>query len=285
MHAPPSRELSVKLTTVLACGLAALSFPVGCHSPTDGSIAPLLTLEQTIVFWNAKSRGDWTLDALVEDVWFESADGTCLNGWYAAASQPRAVVLFMHGNAGNITDLRPVLRVFRDRLNCSILVFDYRGYGRSDGHPSEPGVCADARAARSWLAKKTSVPETAIVLVGHSLGGGVAVDLAAREGARGLVLQSTFSTLPDAAQSHVPVRSLMHMKFDSMSKISHYHGPLLQSHGDADRVIPYALGCKLFAAANEPKEFITIAGGGHSDLLTADYVAALDHFLASLPQQ
>ena len=145
--------------------------------------------------------------------------------------------------------------------------FDYRGYGRSEGTPSEAGVLADARAARTWLARRAGIGENQIVLMGRSLGGAVAVDLAA-DGARGLVLESTFTSMPEvghAAMPWLPVRTLMQTQFNSLAKISNYHGPLLQSHGTADRLIPYAMGRQLFEGANEPKQFIAIAGGDHND--------------------
>jgi fermentation-respiration switch protein FrsA (DUF1100 family) len=266
-----------------SCILILVCF-AGCLSISDCGDSPLIALEKSCVFWPvAYPLGDWTLDPGVEDVWFLSADGTRLHGWYAAAPHPRAVVLFAHGNAGNITDSRPILHLFRDELNASILIFDYRGYGKSDGKPSELGLLDDARAGRLWLAQQEGKPESDIVLVGHSLGGGIVVDLAARDGARGLVLMSTFTSLPDAAESHVPLSKLMHMRFDSLSKISDYHGPLLQAHGDADKVIPFALGRTLFDAANEPKQFVPIPGGNHNDLPTPIFIKALNHFLAALP--
>jgi fermentation-respiration switch protein FrsA (DUF1100 family) len=121
--------------------------------------------------------------------------------------------------------------------------------------------------------------------MGRSLGGGVAVDLAAADGARALVLESTFTTLPEAGHSLVPwlpVRTLMQAQFNSLAKIGKYHGPLLQSHGTADRLVPYALGRQLFDAANEPKEFVDIPGGGHNDLPTEPYYSALRAFLDKL---
>jgi fermentation-respiration switch protein FrsA (DUF1100 family) len=111
------------------------------------------------------------------------------------------------------------------------------------------------------------------------------VDLAARDGARGLVLENTFSSLPDAAASHfklLPVRRLMTTRLDSAAKIRDYHGPLLQTHGDADRVIPFELGKRLFEAANEPKQFVAVPGGGHNDPPSREYLQALDRFLDDL---
>jgi fermentation-respiration switch protein FrsA (DUF1100 family) len=114
----------------------------------------------------------------------------------------------------------------------------------------------------------------------------VAVDLAAADGARGLILLNTFNSLPDAASIHypwVPVRWLMRSRFDSAAKIARYHGPLLQTHGDRDDIVPLALGKQLFAAANEPKRFVLVPGGGHNDPLSPAFVSALDEFLESLP--
>jgi len=196
------------------------------------------------------------------------------------------VVLYAGGNAETIAGNRWLLQLFRDKLGCSILIFDYRGYGQSEGTPSERGILADARAARHWLADRAGVAEADIVLVGHSLGGGVMVDLAARDGARALVLENTFSSLPDVASRHIkflPVRLMMTTRLDSRSKIRDYRGPLLQTHGDADRVIPFDLGRRLFDGANEPKKFVAIPGGGHNDPPTREYLEALDQFLGSLP--
>jgi fermentation-respiration switch protein FrsA (DUF1100 family) len=275
-----------KAVTCAAICLLAIIGQTGCTSLPGSSAFSGPTLEQAIVFQpRVYPEGHWSPVPDTEEAWFDSPDGTRLHGWFAESREPRAVVLYCHGNAGNVTHRRDVLTLFRDQLNCSILVFDYRGYGRSEGKPTEEGVLADARAARKWLAARAGVREVDIVLVGHSLGGGVAVDLAARDGARGLVLENTFTSLPDVAFAHIPVlpfRLLMHSRLDSLAKISHYRGPLLIKHGDADETVPYNLGKRLFAAANEPKRFISIPGGRHNDPPTPEYLTALRHFLDDL---
>jgi fermentation-respiration switch protein FrsA (DUF1100 family) len=252
------------------------------------ALSGCVALEESLVFHPHRYPwGNWQpRDLQFEDAWFQAPDGVRLHGWFAEVPQPRAVVLYAHGNAGNVATNAWVVDFFRERLNCSVLVFDYRGYGRSEGSPSEAGILADARAARRWLAGRTGVAERDIVLVGRSLGGGVMVDLAAKDGARGLVLENTFTSLPDMGQHLVgslPVRWLVEMRLDSLSLIGNYAGPLLQTHGDADRCIPYEQGKKLFAAARGPKWFVTAPGGDHNDLPTPEYVDKLDWFLGQLP--
>lgn len=268
------------LSTLLATAL------LGCAQPSVSS--PLAPLERSLVFHPVRyPHGDWApRDLTFEDVWFKSADGTQLHGWYLPHDQPRAVALWLHGNAGNVAMLAPELKALHDQHELAVFAFDYRGYGRSDGRPSEAGILADARAARAWLAQEAGVQESDIVLFGRSLGGGVAVDLAANDGARGLVLISTFTSLPDVGATLLPLaptRLLMSNRLDSLAKISRYQGPLLQSHGDADKLVPFRLGRRLFAAASEPKHFVAIAGGGHMHAWTPEYHAALDDFVKTLP--
>jgi fermentation-respiration switch protein FrsA (DUF1100 family) len=232
--------------------------------------------------------GDWQPRCLeFEDAWFEAADGTRLHGWYVPHANPRAFVLFCHGNAGNVTDRVDKLFALNHRVGVSVLVFDYRGYGRSQGVPGEKGVLADARAARTWLAKRAGISEKQVVVMGESLGGAVAVDLAAEGGARALVLESTFTSLPDVAAYHypwLPARLLMDTQFNSLKKIAAYQGPLLQSHGDADTIVPYACGRRLFEAANQPKEFFTLPRRNHNDLPPGEYYDKLRQFFETLPK-
>jgi fermentation-respiration switch protein FrsA (DUF1100 family) len=178
------------------------------------------------------------------------------------------------------------LRLLQEKLGVSVLGFDYRGFGRSEGTPGEAGILADARAARRWLAGRAGVAESDIVLVGRSLGGAVAVDLAARDGARGLVLENTFTSIREVAAGKtwpLPSHWLLTTRLDSLARIGAYRGPLLQTHGDSDRVIPYQLGVRLFEAANHPKRFVRVPGGDHNDAPSVEYYRAMDELLASLP--
>jgi len=279
------------LVLLLGCQsrLAAQPASNGVNSAASSSLPnPLAPIERSMVFAPTRyPAGNWQPAGLqVEDAWFSARDNTRLHGWFVDHPQPRAVVLYCHGNGGNVAIWADALRVLHDRMGVAALCFDYRGYGRCEGTPSEAGVLADARAARAWLAQRTKIAENKIVLMGRSLGGAVAVDLA-QDGARGLVLESTFTSMPAVGQTlmpWLPVRSMMQTRFDSLSKIRQYRGPLLQSHGTADRLIPYAMGRELFEAAQEPKRFIAIPGGDHNDPQTAEYYTALAEFLGQLPR-
>lgn len=248
----------------------------------------MMFLENSLIYFPSRyPEGFWQPAGLTfEDAHFTADDGVQLHGWYVPHAVPRAAVLFCHGNAGNITDRDDILRALHERVGVSVLIFDYRGYGRSAGRPSEAGLLRDARAARAWLAQREGIAETAVVLMGESLGGAVAVDLAAADGARGLVLENTFSSLPDVAAHHyrwLPVRWLMQTQFDAAGKIGRYHGPLLQVHGLADSIVPIEFAQRLFAAANEPKQLICLPRHDHNDPLPPSYYARLAKFVASLP--
>jgi fermentation-respiration switch protein FrsA (DUF1100 family) len=246
----------------------------------------MMWFEESLIFVPFSSPDDdWHPSGLqIEDAWFNAADGVRIHGWYVAHENPRAVVLFAHGNAGNVTHRADILRALNQHVGVSVLIFDYRGYGRSAGKPTERGILADARAARAWLARREKIPEGQIVLMGESIGGAVAVDLAA-DGARGLIVQNSFASLPEVAAYHlpwVPVRLLMRMRLNSAARIRDYHGPLLQSHGDRDTIVPLASAQRLFAAANEPKKFILIPGGDHNDAHSPEYYEQVREFVESL---
>jgi fermentation-respiration switch protein FrsA (DUF1100 family) len=250
-------------------------------------VVVLMIFEDSFIYFPTRyPGGDWQPTWLsFEDAWFRAADGTRLHGWYVAHERPRAAVLFCHGNAGNVTHRADMLRVLHDHVGVSVLIFDYRGYGRSEGKPNEAGVLADARAARAWLAEREGIVEQDVVMMGRSLGGAVAADLAAKEGARGLVLESTFTSIPDMGARlfpWLPVRWLVRTQLNAAAIIGDYHGPLLQSHGDADRTVPNELGRRLFEAANEPKHFRPLPGHDHNDPQPPDYYDALAAFLDAL---
>jgi fermentation-respiration switch protein FrsA (DUF1100 family) len=247
----------------------------------------MMLLERRLIFFPTR-HGNWNPAGLTfEDAYFEASDGTSLHGWYVPHPQARAVLLIAHGNAGNLADRAWLVDQLNRRLQVGVMIFDYRGYGRSEGTPDEAGILADARAARAWLAARLQMREQDIVLMGRSLGSGVMVDLAAKEGARGLILDSAFTSLPDVAAHHYPffpVRWVMRTRLDSLSKIGEYHGPLLQTHGEADRTIPIELGRKLFdAAAASPKRFVVLPDTDHNDALPPEYFEALRWFIDQLP--
>jgi hypothetical protein len=245
------------------------------------------SLDERMLFYPSKyPEGDWKPKGLTfEDVRFDAEDGTHLHGWYCPCDRPRAVVLFAHGNAGNLSHRAPLMQYLQKDLRVSVLIFDYRGYGRSEGVPTVEGILKDGRAARSLLARRAGIKESQVVLMGRSLGGAVVVQLAAESPPRGLILESTFSSFKDVAAHHYRLLAWLvsAKKLDSAAKIATYKGPLLQSHGDADRIIPYASGRKLFEAANEPKRFVTIPGGDHNDRQSAEYFTQLNRFLDTLP--
>jgi uncharacterized protein len=230
--------------------------------------------------------GDWRNNGEFEDCWMKTADGVRLHGWYAKHAAPRAIVLFAHGNAGNITHRAARALRMRNRCQVSILLFDYRGYGRSGGVATLEGLPHDTAVARDFLAAREGLTARQLVLMGESLGGAMVVDVASRDGARAVILESTFSSLQDVAATHYPrflVRRLVPDRLDSAVSIARYGGPLLQMHGDRDGIVPLALGQKLFAAANEPKQFVLLEGHDHNDMLPERGEQALLDFLSDLP--
>jgi fermentation-respiration switch protein FrsA (DUF1100 family) len=245
-----------------------------------------MIFEESLIFFPSRyPAGEWNpADLQFEDADFKSADGTRLHGWYVAHPAPVAVILFSHGNAGNLSHRADTVRVLNELVGASVLIYDYRGYGRSQGRPEEKGVVEDARAARAWLAEREGIEPQEIVLMGRSLGGAVSVDLA-QDGARGLVLESTFTSIPDMAAVHypwLPFRRLIRNRFDANAKIGAYKGPLLQSHGNADRIVPFEVGRRLHEAANEPKQFLVIEAGDHNDPQPLEYYDVLIEFLDGL---
>ena len=198
-----------------------------------------------------------------EDVTLTTADHIQLHGWWVPARNSRGTVLLMHGNAGNISHRLGYLTMF-NRLGYSVLLFDYRGYGKSDSRPDEEGTYRDAEAAWLHLTTVRNAAARDIVMVGESLGGGVATWLALKYPPRALVLASTFTSVPDlGAQIYpwLPVRLLARVRYDNLGRVGNIDAPIMIAHSRDDDIIPFAHGEALFAAAHEPREMLVLAGG------------------------
>jgi len=219
-----------------------------------------------------------------EDIQLKTSDGINLHGWYIPAPQPRGTVLFLHGNAGNISHRLDSVRMLH-RLGYSTLIFDYRGYGNSAGAPTEQGTYLDAEAAWRYLTEQQHIPSCRIVLFGESLGGAVAAWLADRQKPAALVIASGFTSVPDLGQQlypYLPVRWLAHIRYDTREYLRTVSAPVLIAHSPADDIIPFEHGRALFAAANPPKQFLELAGG-HNDgfiFMRESWVKVLGDFLS-----
>jgi len=233
----------------------------------------LRTLERWLVYPAPRlDVADWNPpDLAFEDVFFDAEDGTRLHGWYVEHPEPRAVALYCHGNGEHVARIGPRLKALRDRIGISVFAWDYRGYGKSAGVPHEENIIGDAHAAHDWLYRRAGVGSEDILLMGRSLGGAVAVALAHHRHCRGLVLDRTFANLVDAAAHNVPwlpVRLIMSNRFPAAEQIRKYHGPLLQTHGTADEVVPLAQARQLFEACpSERKTFVEVPGLDHNSPL------------------
>ena len=220
----------------------------------------------------------------LRDCWVTTEDGVKLHAWFAPAESAQATLLLSHGNGGNIS-YRYLLMRSLQRRRFNVLMYDYRGYGRSEGTPTENGIYTDGRAFFDYLLTQPEVDQRKIVLWGTSLGGAVATDLATHRPAAGLILESTFTSGQDVARilyPLLPVAPFMHSKFNTLEKIKTLHLPLLIMHGDLDEILPVGLGRQLFAAANDPKEFYEIPGARHNDTFFVggdEYFDRVAHFV------
>lgn len=220
-----------------------------------------------------------------EPVTIVTEDHVRLDGWFIPVHDARGVLLFFHGNAGNISHRLDSLKIFNG-LRLSVLIFDYRGYGRSDGEPSEQGTYRDAEAAWRYLTEQRRIPPRDIVLFGRSLGAAVAAQLASQHAPKALILESAFTSVPDLAADlypFLPARWLARFRYNTEGYVKSINCPLLIVHSREDEIIPYAHGERLFAAAREPKRFLKIRGGHNEGFLLSGqhYVKGLDAFLTA----
>jgi fermentation-respiration switch protein FrsA (DUF1100 family) len=225
---------------------------------------------------------------IFEDVEIPTADGEMLRGWFIPAPGARAHLIFVHGNAGNVSHRIDQLAMLNG-LKLSSLIFDYRGYGKSTGAPSEEGTYRDAEAAWKYLVEKRRASPDDIVLFGESLGGAVAAYLAAREQPKALIIVSSFTSVPDLAATLYPLfpaRMLARFDYGTREYVKKTKSPVLVIHSRDDEIIPFVHGQKIFEAANEPKQFLEIEGG-HNEAMFLSRVRiarGIESFLDSIPR-
>jgi hypothetical protein len=209
------------------------------------------------------------LDLPYEEVHFSAEDSVPLHGWFVPGEPGKPLILFCHGNAGNISHRIENLYLFRRELGVSVLIFDYRGYGKSEGTASEEGTYADARGALEWLENQGWEPER-MIYFGRSLGAGVAVQMALEEEPAGLVLETPFPSVAAMGRRHYPFLYTLlswsvRARYDTLGKIPRIRVPLLIFQGDRDAIVPEKMARRVFERGNEPKTFHLIPGAGHND--------------------
>jgi fermentation-respiration switch protein FrsA (DUF1100 family) len=232
--------------------------------------------------------GDWHPRALApQDVWLTAADGTKLHAWWISSPNAKFTFLAFHGNASNIANRAPVYEFLHD-TPANVFALEYRGYGHSEGRPSEPGLYLDAEAAYQYVVSTKQAEPKTILSFGQSLGTAVATDLAARHPVGGLILEAPFPSASRVASKifwFLPGLSLLvHSQFDTVSKLKRITIPILVVHCTQDPVLPFEFGQEVYNAANSPKQFLKIDGECHEEssfLEPVQYRSALQKFLAS----
>ena len=257
-----------------------------------------MLFEKSLIFFPAADSLPVQTDGNVggcsfTDYIFSTEDGVKLHSRWFRPKAPaeadlaaRRVVLFFHGNAGNLSG-RTELMVRLAALGVEVLIIDYRGYGHSEGRPSEEGIFRDARAAWKFLTVEHGIAADRVVLFGKSLGGAAAIDLASHVKPAGLIVQSSFTSVPAMASRHYPFvpAFALRTKMDSLSKISSIDCPKLFIHSTHDEIVPYEMGRQLFDAAGPPKTFFEVVGAGHNETLAVggeQYLESINEFLESL---
>lgn len=218
-----------------------------------------------------------------EPIRFETADGLSLHGWYLPGDPERETLLFFHGNAGNITHRLDSLLIFSE-LGLNVLIFDYRGYGQSQGKPGEQGTYLDAEAALNYLAAARGVPQSRLIYFGRSLGGAVAARLASVKPPKLLIVESTFTSVPDLGAElyrFLPVRLLSRLDYPTEKYLKSFNRPVLIVHSRDDEIINFRHAQALYAAAAGPKEFLELRGDHNTGFMLdrTHYVRGLKAFL------
>jgi len=241
--------------------------------------------QSSLVYFPSKKILKTPADVFLKyrDISFQTANGLQLQGWMVGEESARNVLMFFHGNGGNISYNLNHL-VILDRLGMKIFIFDYRGYGKSGGSPSEEGTYFDAEAAWKYLTKTETIPPERIIFFGHSIGGAIAANLASKVKPRALILESTFTSIPELGKSlypFFPVKSFCRFKYDTKSLLPQIKVPVLVIHSSYDELVPYRQGRELFQVANEPKQFLKIYGTHNDGFMnyTEGYIVGLRSFL------
>jgi fermentation-respiration switch protein FrsA (DUF1100 family) len=217
-----------------------------------------------------------------ENVYVETADNIKLNGWFIPADNAQYTILFFHGNGGNIADRLDKIMIFHE-MGLNMFIIDYRGYGRSEGRPSEKGLYLDAGASYYYLIKERGIEPEQIILYGESLGGAVAINLASKVSVGAVISEGLFGSMRDAGRKLYPVLSLFVIsnKFNSLALVKEITVPKLFIHSKTDEIIPFSLGKKLYDAAIEPKQMVELEGGHNDAFLESKekYVSEIKKFI------
>lgn len=221
-----------------------------------------------------------------ENVALTTSDGVRIHGWWIPAGENRGTILFCHGNAGNISHRLDSIRIFH-QLDLNVFIFDYRGYGKSTGSPSEEGTYRDAAAAYNYLREYREISPEKIIIFGRSLGGAVAIELAGEKEVGALISESSFTSTVDMGKlifPYLPTNLLVFDRYDSISKVGELSLPKLFIHSREDDIIPFKQGERLFQDASPPKEFLEIRGGHNEGFLESEdiYQKAINKFLTKL---
>jgi alpha-beta hydrolase superfamily lysophospholipase len=221
-----------------------------------------------------------------KEVNLKTSDDCQIHGWFIGDQKAKDVVLFYHGNAGNISHRLDSIDIFY-RLGFNVFIFDYRGYGRSEGDPSEEGTYLDSEAAWQYLVNKEKIPPKQIILFGRSLGGAIAACQATKVKAKCIILESTFTSVPDFGARiypFLPIRWISKFLYDTRANLKHIDIPVLIIHSQDDELIPFSYGKQLYKAANQPKELLILTGSHNEGFLESEriYKKGLKTFLSKL---
>ncbi len=256
-----------------------IPFLAGC-----ASMSPLKHIEKKVIYYPSVhvEATPQNVGLYYQDVYLKTMDGVTINGWWIPADNARSTILFFHGNAGNISHRLDKIAIF-NTIGLNVFIVDYRGYGRSEGSPTEQGLYMDAVASYEYLLGRDDLNSKRIVVYGESLGGAIAINLATKKDISALIIDSSFTSIPDMAKKSVPLIPgvLINTKMNSIKKVDKIEVPKLFIHSLDDEVVPYDMGEKLFNTALEPKKFLKL-NGGHNDGFHASgdkYMRGISKFL------